>query len=152
MKRSRGRIALCVCLIAGILVFIWGNSLLPAEISQKLSDWLKALLTGADHGLAAGGGSGFLRKVTHFAEFAALGCSLGWLFGMLGRGWRIPLLLGFGTACADELLQAFVPGRAPGLFDVGLDTAGVAVGLLVLYTGYAMLKKKTNNFLEETKQ
>ncbi len=151
MKRSRGRLALAICMITGTLVFIWGNSLLPAEISQKLSDWLKALLTGADHGPGTGAGSGILRKIAHFTEFAALGFFLGWLLGMLGRGWKIPMLLGFAAACVDETIQAFVPGRAPGIFDVGLDTAGVAVGLLILIIGVYFKNKKTHNILEETK-
>lgn len=141
MKRSKRRLALCIGLTGTILLFIWGNSLLPAEISQAFSDWAKSLLTGGAAGEASGG-SGLLRKIAHFTEFAALGMSLGWLFGMLGKGKHFPILLGFGAACVDETIQLFVPGRGPGIFDVALDTAGVAAGVLVLYIGYNILKKR----------
>lgn len=141
MKRTRGRLALCIALITGILLFIWGNSLLPAEISQAFSDWVKALLTGGASG-GASDGSGLLRKIAHFAEFAALGMSLGWLFGMLKKGKIYPFLLGFAAACLDETIQIFVPERGPGIFDVALDTAGVAVGIGLLYIGYKIIKRE----------
>lgn len=142
MKRSRGRLALSIALTVGILLFIWGNSLLPAEISQAFSDWVKRLLTGGAAGGNSGGGSGLLRKIAHFTEFAALGMSLGWLFGMLKKGKIYPFLLGFAAACLDETIQIFVPERGPGIFDVALDTAGVAVGIGLLYIGYKIIKRE----------
>lgn len=141
MKRSRGRLTLCGWLIGAILLFIWGNSLLPAEISQALSDWAKSMLVCGAPGESSGG-SGLLRKIAHFTEFAALGMSLGWLFGMLGKKKRYPMLWGFGAACVDECIQLFVPGRGPGIFDVALDTAGVAVGIVALYIGYTFIQKR----------
>ncbi len=152
MKRTQARILLCSVLIGGLLLFIWGNSLLPAELSLKLSDWVKTLLTWGSSSGAVAGSSGFLRKIAHFSEFAVLGMSLGWLFGMLGKRWYFPLLLGFSAACVDETIQFFVPGRGPGLFDVALDTAGVAVGLGLLLIGYTVIKKKKQYILEETNQ
>ena len=151
MIRTRNRLWLCSVLLAGILCFIWGNSLLPAELSQAFSDWVKALLV---HGSGAAGntGCGMLRKIAHFTEFTALGIVLGWLFGMLGKKMHWPFLLGFGTACMDETIQHFSPGRAPGIRDVAIDTAGVAVGIGLLLTGYYLLRKRKNNlFLEENK-
>lgn len=144
MKATKGRLRLCACLTGCLLVFIWGNSLLPAEVSQAFSDWVKALLTSASPE-TGGSGSGLLRKFAHFAEFAALGMSLGWLFGMLGKRWIYPILSGFGVACVDETIQMFVPDRGPGLPDVALDTAGVAAGICVLYFGYKLGKKIINH-------
>ena len=82
---------LCSVLLLCNLVFIWGNSLLPAEVSGQISGTLKALLDGVfTPGEAVpSGGDGLLRKCAHFAEFGALGLLLGWLFGMLGKK-RLP--------------------------------------------------------------
>ena len=144
MRPTKAKLTLCWALILGLLVFIWGNSLLPAEISQAFSDWVKSLLTGGASG-TGGGGSGTLRKIAHFAEFAALGVSLGWLFGMLGKKWYLPILPGFGVACMDETIQLFVPNRGPGIADVALDTAGVAAGIFALHMGYKIVKKIINH-------
>lgn len=148
MKRSKGKLALSILMVSLILLFIWGNSLLPAELSQAFSDWVKNLLTGGASGEGSGG-SGLLRKIAHFTEFAALGMSLGWLFGMLRKNVSFPFLMGAAAACVDETIQLFVPERGPGIFDVCLDTAGVAVGLLALHIGYKLFKKKNNIILEE---
>ena len=39
---------------------------------------------------------------------------------------------GFLYAVSDELHQSFVGGRSPGLLDVGIDSAGVLFGILVM--------------------
>ena len=39
---------------------------------------------------------------------------------------------GFLAACVDETIQIFVPNRGPSVFDVLIDTAGVAVGVTLL--------------------
>ena len=86
MKRTKRRMTLCTVLLLCNLVFIWGNSLLPAEVSGQISGTLKALLDGVfTPGEAVPSGDGLLRKFAHFAEFGALGLLLGWLFGMLGK-------------------------------------------------------------------
>lgn len=153
MIRTDKRLRLCAVLLVGILGFIWGNSLLPAEISQAFSDWVKALLFGTPSGGGAGGGSGLLRKIAHFTEFAALGMALCWLFGMLRRKQIWPLLLGIGAACVDETIQCFVPDRGPGITDVVIDMAGVAVGMILLLSGHNLIRKRTKHtILEENEQ
>ena len=37
MKRTKRRMTLCTVLLLCNLVFIWGNSLLPAEVSGQIS-------------------------------------------------------------------------------------------------------------------
>lgn len=148
MIRTANRLKLCSVLLAGILIFIWGNSMLPAEVSQAFSDWVKGLLFRGS-GAAGGSGSGLLRKIAHFTEFTALGMVLCWLFGMLGKKMRWPFLLGFGVACIDETIQHFSAGRAPAIRDVAIDTAGVAVGIGLLITGYHLLRKRKHNLLLE---
>ena len=39
------RLRLCTALLIANLVFIWGNSLLPGEISGAFSDWVKSVLS-----------------------------------------------------------------------------------------------------------
>ncbi len=149
MIRSDKRLKLSVFLLALILVFIWGNSLLPGTVSGALSDWvkdvIKALLSFLPQGPDSPGGSGLLRKLAHFTEFAALGLCLGWRYGMLGKGWKKPVLLGILAACIDETIQAFVPGRGPGLRDVCIDAGGVLTGMMILYLGHTYFQQKKAN-------
>ena len=127
-KRTR----LCVVLILLNLCFIWGNSMLPGEVSGALSDWLRNLL-GMDRGDPEQG-TGLLRKLAHFSEFASLGFLLCWLAYLKGeRGFHIfalALLGGLLTACIDESIQMLTPERGPGLVDVWIDTSGAALAAL----------------------
>lgn len=149
MKRTNKRLALCCALLAAILAFIWGNSAMPGETSGALSGWVGKLLSKVLPFLATENGLHILRKLAHFSEFAALGMTLGWLFGMSVKRplWRyaLPLLCGAAVACIDETIQIFSPGRYCSIADVGIDCAGVLTGTLVLYllfTALCYLRKK----------
>lgn len=152
MIRTDKRMRLCVALLVGCLVFIWGNSLLPGEISGAISDEVKEILETLFPGEETSPQeSGFLlRKAAHFTEFTALGICLGWLFGMLGRGKPAPFFCGAAAACVDESIQLFVPDRGPSLRDVGIDACGVLTGLILLYFGHYLLWKRKKQHLEET--
>ena len=156
MIRTKGRLRLCLALLTLNLVFIWGNSLLPGQISGALSDWLKNLLSaifGSKPG--ASGGGGLLRKLAHFTEFACLGMCLSWLFRIVRGKTRehigFPLLAGIATAAIDETIQCFVPLRGPSIKDVGIDTLGVVLGIVIITLTQCIKNKKTKN-LEETIQ
>ena len=131
--RRISRIRLCAVLILLNLAFIWGNSLLPGEASAALSNWLGGLL-GLDPA-APSGGTGLLRKLAHFSEFACLGGLLSWLAHLKGeRGFHLfalALLGGLLTACIDESIQMLVPERGPGLVDVWIDTSSAALAALL---------------------
>ena len=151
MIKTRKKLCLCIALLAVNLAFIWGNSLLPGEISGAVSRWVKnliALFLGQSQ--EGEGGHGLLRKLAHFTEFCTLGMCLRWLFGMLlQKKWThftLPLAAGFLAACIDETIQIFVPGRGPVIKDVGIDTAGVLAGIVFII----LLHKKTK-YLEENK-
>ena len=155
MKRSKIRMTLALALIAVLLAFIWGNSLLPGEISGAFSGWVTELLSRlfGRPPSDAQTGHGLLRKLAHFTEFACLGMSLYWLFSMLGKKFYIPLLCGFLVACTDETIQCFIPDRGPAVKDVAIDTAGVAVGIAILLAVAAIYQKRKNmKILEDTKQ
>ena len=135
IERSRKRIVLCTVILCLNLAFIWGNSLLPGEISGAISGWIKNLINCILNLPAADPeqGHGLLRKLAHFTEFACLGAVLSCLIRMLREKSAeqicLPLFGGFLTACIDETIQCFVPDRGPGILDVGIDTAGVALGV-----------------------
>jgi VanZ family protein len=146
MIRTEKRLRLCAALIVVNLCFIWGNSLLPGEISGAISDAVKNLLRWCLSFLnlpsGGGGGGGLLRKVAHFTEFACLGGLFTWLFSMLRRPAWLALGCGFLAACVDETIQIFVPDRGPSVFDVGIDTAGVAVGVTLLLLLHHIKRKQ----------
>ena len=144
MIRTDKRLRLCRAMITALLIFIWGNSLMPGWVSQSISDWLAGILLGTRSiGGEMAAGSGVLRKLAHFTEFAALGCLLFWLFVMLGKGWKAVLLSGVMVSCMDETIQAFVPERAPRLLDVGIDSLGVVTGMVLLMLGHTYWKRRS---------
>ena len=69
---------LCCALTAVCLAFIWGNSLLPGEISGAISDQVEHVLEMLlPEGEVLPEESVFpLRKLAHFTEFTALGLCL----------------------------------------------------------------------------
>ena len=154
MIHTKKRLWVCMALLCCNLAFIWGNSLLPGEISGAFSDWVKDLLAplfGMDEG--APGGGGLLRKLAHFTEFLTLGLCLRWLWGMIIPKLSKQLLCSLGaafvTACIDETIQMFVPDRGPGIKDVLIDTAGAVLGITILtLIHYQKTKSKS---LEENK-
>ena len=151
IKSSHRRMTVCCCLLIGLLIFIWGNSLLPGRISGAFSDWVKdglnKLLPFLFDGMDEGTSCGLLRKIAHFTEFAALGACFCWLYAMLRSRQTEQLLLallsGFFVACADETIQRFVPGRHGCFTDVGIDTAGVIAGIALFTIAYLIRKKST---------
>lgn len=125
------------------LAVIWGNSLLPGEVSGAISGFVRDLIAMILPGEGAPGqGHGLLRKLAHFTEFACLGVILGWIMNRKNRPWWIALGLGSLAACVDETIQIFVPERGPAVTDVLIDTSGVLTGILLLHTVLRLRKRK----------
>lgn len=140
---TKKRLRICSALLIANLVFIWGNSLLPGEISGAFSDWVKEIVAGLFPGDGESvPGGGLLRKIAHFTEFAALGMLLTWRMGMLQKPFGYAVLLGGLAACADETIQRFVPDRGPSIIDVCIDTCGVITGMALLLIGHYLIKRK----------
>ena len=144
MIPAEQRIRLCRVLLILNLLFIWGNSMLPGELSGAFSDWVKELLmrflpVGSMEQPESGG---LLRKMAHFTEFMSLGLLLAWLLVMRRRSGGMALIWGATAACIDETIQIFVPQRGPSLRDVGIDTLGVITGIILLRLGYLLWKRK----------
>ena len=107
MKRTVPRLWLCGILTASVLIFIWGNSMLPGKDSGELSGFVGAILQRILPFLNMESGTAMhlLRKAAHFSEFAALGLCLTWLYGMLATGklcaLSLPLISGAAAAAID---------------------------------------------------
>ena len=142
MLRTEARLRTAKILLVLNLCFIWGNSMLPGEISGALSDWVKNLILSLLPDRPGGGvGGGLFRKLAHFTEFALLGACLGWLHGMVNKKAVNVLAWGAAAAFVDETIQRFVPDRGPSVWDVLLDSCGVLTGILLLYLGHTYYKK-----------
>lgn len=146
MIRTDKRLRLCSALLICTLVFIWGNSLLPGDISGAFSDWVKEILEKLlGRRPEDTPGRIPLRKLAHFTEYAVLGGLLLWYLGMIGKRKRMAICLGAIVACVDETIQIFVPGRGPGIRDVCIDCSGVMTGMILTFLGYTYFHRKRNN-------
>lgn len=163
LKQNRtGQLLSCSILLGLNLLFIWGNSALPAEISGKISASLSTFLARLVNHLfpigitPSGGGAYLLRKLAHFAEFAWLGLCLTWLSDILSQQGihrlTMPAFFGLLTAVVDETIQIFSQGRSSSLVDVWIDTAGVCVGIVVWFFCYAILASDKKIFPTKEKQ
>ena len=90
--------------------------------------------------------SHFVRKAAHFTAYMALGIlTLSALYQhslSVPRKRYISLAICVLYAVSDEIHQTFVPGRAGRILDVLIDSAGAAVGiLLVSLIVYSAMKK-----------
>lgn len=71
-----------------------------------------------------------IKKLAHTGEYAILGALIAWAAGR-GHGWRA-WLLAVAYAASDEIHQMFVPGRTARLLDVGIDSVGAGMGILLI--------------------
>ncbi len=155
MVCTRKRLNLCLALLLMLLAVIWGNSLLHGELSKKISGFFGGLVNDVvpDANVESGEeGHRLLRKVGHLTEFCALGVLLSWLVRMtLKETWQhlaLPLIGGIAVGSVDETIQYFVPGRACRISDVGIDTLGCTLGIVII----TLILTIKNQKLKETKQ
>ena len=120
-------------LLGCTLLFIWGNSLMPASLSGAISAFVKDILSHILSFMEDSEGDGLLRKLAHGLEFAALGAEL-FLIGKEKHWPRSGLLLsGLGVSLLDETIQLFVEGRNGAIRDVWIDMGGFCFGILVCF-------------------
>jgi len=77
-----------------------------------------------------------LRKGAHIFEYFVL-VMLVWYALRPWRMWRatkfnLVFIISFFYAVSDELHQSFVPTRSGNIWDVGIDSLGIVLGLLVI--------------------
>ena len=133
------------------LAFIFGQSLLSQEVSDRESNVVKEKVVQPIHEVVTGNSSlpHDIRDIAHIVEFLVLGLEL----LLLLKNKKIPIRLlrtisycGF-VALIDESIQYF-SGRAPQVIDIWYDifgaVAGVGIGvLLTACIGNIKSKKQT---------
>ena len=133
--RRRKRIVLALIAVL-ILLFIWGQSMLPVKSSSAESGWLKDKIINPLLRLVGLGplSSHAVRKAAHVVEFFALS-----LFTILFfRGsvlCAVPIC--FAAAFLDETIQLF-SDRGAQVQDVWIDLIGVALGAAL---GWALSRR-----------
>ncbi len=74
-----------------------------------------------------------IRKLAHFSLYTIIGILLMSLMSTYKLKQKNRILvsgsIGLLYAISDEIHQAFIPGRGPQITDVGIDFAGVVVGM-----------------------
>ena len=147
MNKTGMRLILGIMLAVWMIIIFWFSNQPAAEsseisgtISYRLVEDTDEIfnwgLTAEQIGKIAGNIEYPIRKAAHMTEYAILG----WLvFAFLGtfeirQNVHYIAALGF-TFCyasTDEFHQLFIPGRSGQFTDVCIDTAGAAIGLLLL--------------------
>ena len=78
-----------------------------------------------------------IRKLAHFSLYAIIGILLMSLMSTYKLKQKNRILvsgsIGLLYAISDEVHQAFIPGRGPQIGDVGIDFAGVIIGILIMF-------------------
>jgi VanZ family protein len=131
--------ALVLVALGFVAVQIWlfssETAVLSAERSRQWLAFLNAWARRLD--LDVQFTSNSVRKLAHFAEFAALGflAQLSfWVVNRLnGHTMLHGLFLGLAVAVADETLQLFVDGRGSSVRDIVIDFCGVLAGSSILW-------------------
>jgi VanZ family protein len=125
-------------LIISILItlFIWMNSLLPADVSSAQSGFIVGIV---DDILSFVGIHSdvntlhlIIRKFAHFFEFFVLGISLSVYMIKEEKKIYHVIWIGLVIAIIDETIQLFVDGRTSSLVDVGIDTLGTIFGICLV--------------------
>ena len=125
-----------------MVAFIWGHSLMPADMSSTesgiVSDILRFIFRLKDAEI-----DGYVRKFAHFFEYMIFGILitidttilLKCVFrpGNIAAGLFVPLV--------DETIQLFTLGRSGSLLDVWLDFTGFITGVICSVIIYKIIKK-----------
>ena len=75
----------------------------------------------------------FVRKFAHFTIYTVLGLlvSNAFLHTSVKNKFLMSAFLCIAYSISDEIHQMFVPGRACRLYDIGIDSLGSMVGILI---------------------
>ena len=153
---SKKRISIWAVITGFVLLFIWGNSMLPPEVSDGLSKWVTGILGFNRPGEQTDSMNHIVRKLAHYSEYFVLGIVL-WL-ALCGKvkpvrqGLALQGFCGLLTAVIDETIQ-LLSQRGPSLTDVWLDFAGFLCGtLLILLIGAIRGRRASADAEKEAEQ
>ena len=149
-NRASKRFSVIVfALTACMMIFAWGHSCFPANLSSMESNWVVNLfwkffrLFGAQEAPD----EQLIRKLAHYSEYTAIGAlmlSCAYSRDRLRphRFWAFVLGAGLLTAVIDETIQLFVEGRAGMIIDVWIDFGGIVTGSLIMLGFYAIVRRR----------
>ncbi len=133
--------------LAGVIAFIFGNSLPTIEESAETSGRLLGFINGILEAfkLPVMTSDVFIRKFAHFAEFFVLGasvCGYSVFDKKIDVNYAIKsVLFSCLIAMSDETIQYFT-GRGSMLLDVWLDLFGATTGIIICYFVFKKKLKK----------
>ena len=132
-----------------IVTFIWGNSMLSPELSDKISRFVGDILSnivGVGDEVSTVGGIP-VRKMGHFFEFFVLGIATWLLLKFTGLHVAVRVIV---TALAgalvplfDETIQIF-SSRGHSIKDMWIDIGGFAVGVFATFLVIFAISKSKN--------
>ena len=124
-----------------VMIFIFVQSAMPGELSGAESNIIVRFISDLT-GIETESLSIIVRKAAHFTEFMILGICLAInakdiLSAKMKetsrfKMWLMPWLIGTAYAVTDEIHQLFVPERACAFMDMCIDSAGIAVGAVMV--------------------
>lgn len=117
-------------------LFIFNNSFQPANISDASSnvivDYVENVAGQLEKNIDRKDLTHAVRKSAHVLEFTLQAILIAGCFSTTFRRRIIYVLfLGLLTACLDEYIQLFSPGRASMIQDVFIDFCGTIIGLFI---------------------
>jgi VanZ family protein len=135
MNRKIFNISWIVVLLWMTLIFYLSHQ--PATQSNELSTGITEIIFGIINNILPTSISESLnhRKAAHFIAYFILGFLLE---NALRKRFMFTLLLCILYAISDEIHQAFIPGRGPGVIDVLIDSSGSFFGIIT----YKLLFKR----------
>lgn len=139
-----------IIIITAVLwtLFIFGQSLLPGEVSSDQSgfvvDVLYPLITKIGIQIKVDTFSFIIRKLAHFTEYFILGLILHLIYQKSHSNKFFIMIITHGliTASIDETIQLFTPNRSGELRDVMIDTLGVITAILFIKIIKMLFKKE----------
>ena len=129
----------CWILVGLMVIFIFSNSAASASTSNGMSltvsEWVRPVLNTVGLHPETDFLNFVIRKLAHFSEYALLGVLIGLAYRLQPWSWmkgKVALLPFFIIPVLDENLQRFSSGRSCELRDMLIDSAGMAVGMILV--------------------
>ncbi len=159
-KRASKRFTVLFFILSALMMLlIWSQSCLPADLSAEESAGVMYLLSRffSLFGWGEVLTQHTLRKIAHYSEFAVLGgllTSCAYSFDRLKPcRFAVPVLFtGLLTAFIDETIQLFVKGRAGMIADVWIDFGGMTSGALVMLAFYTVYRRRKQKKEKDTRE
>ena len=139
----------CWILVGLMVIFIFSNSAASASTSNGMSltvsEWVRPVLNTVGLHPETDFLNFVIRKLAHFSEYALLGVLIGLAYRLQPWSWmkgKVALLPFFISPVLDENLQRFSSGRSCELRDMLIDSAGMAVGMMLVIAVLMMLSNR----------